>query len=254
MAERPESYRDGQPCWADLATADMAMAKPFYAELLGWTYRAVGDLVTCLLDGKPVAALTQSQPEARDAAPSWRVVLACTDVAALTAQAERKGGAVIFPPSATGMPTGRAATLRDPTGAVFGAWQGPPHAGFGVTGVPGSVAWSTLTTTDGPAVDKFYGELFRYEKEEADAALGYAHWSLQGENACGRMVMGPGYPAGVPSHWMPYFGVANAEAAAKAAVTAGGKVQAGPLVTPLGTVVILLDSIGAPCCVVEVSA
>ena len=38
MTVRTE-YADGEPCWADLQTGDVAAAKDFYGKVLGWTYK-----------------------------------------------------------------------------------------------------------------------------------------------------------------------------------------------------------------------
>lgn len=41
MSERNE-YPAGVPCWVDTLTPDVAAAKAFYGELLGWDYAGPG--------------------------------------------------------------------------------------------------------------------------------------------------------------------------------------------------------------------
>jgi predicted enzyme related to lactoylglutathione lyase len=260
MPERTGYYRDGEPCWAELITADPTAAQNFYAALFGWTYMEtgpeLGNYTVCLLGGKPVAGLTPPPPGEPGAGSAWRIHLASSDVDALAALAGQKGGRVVTPPADRMMSSGRQVVLADPTGAVFGAWQASTHIGAGLVGAAGSVVWNSLTSSDGPVADEFYRDLFGYTQVQTGdgAAVDHAEWSLDGAKVCGRLAMGPGYPPGVPSHWMPYFGVADAGAAATATVAGGGKVEAGPFeAPPLGTVLILKDLTDAVCCVVQVS-
>lgn len=54
-----------------------------------------------------------------------------------------------------------------------------------------------------------------------------------------------GGPEGTPSHWLVYFGVADADAAVGAAEARGGQVLAPPFDTPYGRMGALGDPAGA---------
>ena len=48
-----------------------------------------------------------------------------------------------------------------------------------------------------------------------------------------------------PSHWMPYFGVLDADATTGKVADAGGRVNQGPWDTPFGRMAVLSDPQGA---------
>ncbi len=63
-----------------------------------------------------------------------------------------------------------------------------------------------------------------------------------------------GAPDGVASHWLVYFAVANADAAATAAQALGGTSLAEPFDTPFGRMAPLQDPFGATFWTVQLPA
>jgi predicted enzyme related to lactoylglutathione lyase len=63
-----------------------------------------------------------------------------------------------------------------------------------------------------------------------------------------------GAPDEVPSHWLAYFAVADADAAVAAATKLGGKSLAEPFDSPFGRMGPLQDPFGAPFWVVQLPA
>ena len=58
----------------------------------------------------------------------------------------------------------------------------------------------------------------------------------------GVMTMGPGFPEHVPTHWLPYFVVADAAASAAECERLGGGIIMPPFDTPMGPMAVLRDT------------
>ena len=78
-----------------------------------------------------------------------------------------------------------------------------------------------------------------------DTPAGYQVISLDGRAIAGAMTMGEEFPAEVPTNWLPYFVVSNAQAASDSAIELGGGVQVPPFDTPMGPMAVLADPTGA---------
>ena len=112
----------GAFCWNELATTDLAAAKKFYTELLGWkfeTSQAAGmDYQEIVAGGQHIGGLYQMTAEFGNAPSHWMSYVAVDDVDARAKQAEELGGKVCVPP--TDIPNvGRFCVINDPTGATI---------------------------------------------------------------------------------------------------------------------------------------
>jgi predicted enzyme related to lactoylglutathione lyase len=112
----------GALAWNELTVRDVDIARPWYAELFGWTGRphrfGDGTYTEWHLDGRDVAGLIEITdswpPEVPD---HWMTYFAVADCDATVARAGELGAAVLVPPG--DIPLGRFSVLRDPQGAVF---------------------------------------------------------------------------------------------------------------------------------------
>ncbi|MEU9368104.1 VOC family protein [Streptomyces avermitilis] len=111
-----------------------------------------------------------------------------------------------------------------------------------VTGAPN---WLDVGTPDIDGATSFYGGLFGWEFQSAGPdAGGYGFFQLSGKTAAGGMQTTP--EQGPPS-WTVYFQSPDAEATAKAAEQAGGRVLLPPMdVMGQGHMAILADQAGVP--------
>jgi predicted enzyme related to lactoylglutathione lyase len=108
-------------------TRDVPAAKRFYSEVVGWTANDVdmgeGVTYTLLKSGDTDRAGLMGTPPGVEAPPHWLTYIGTGDVDATTTRAKELGGSVFKEP--TDIPNmGRFAVLADPTGAVFGVFQG----------------------------------------------------------------------------------------------------------------------------------
>jgi predicted enzyme related to lactoylglutathione lyase len=108
--------------WCELMTTDVAAAKRFYGELLGWSMAdmPVGDMTYTVLKvgGREVGGIMAMPPNAAKASPSWGAYVTVDDVDATAQKAQALGAKTIVPP--TDIPdVGRFYIFQDPQGAVL---------------------------------------------------------------------------------------------------------------------------------------
>ena len=257
MAERSD-YTDGEPCWADVVTPDLDAATRFYAAVFGWDFQnsgpEFGNYTMGLKNGRPVAGITPPPPgDGPQTPPAWSLYFASGDVASAARRIEDGGAKVMMGPLE--IPgSGHMLVAFDPTGAAFGVWQPGGHRGAAYWGEPGALAWAELNTRDGGAADAFYREVFGYEQEQVGdgTQFDYTVWKLGDRAVCGRLRMTDEW-ADIPPHWMVYFGVDDADAAAQRITDAGGRVRNGPFDSPYGRIVVFSDPAGATASVIDES-
>ncbi|MFG2129421.1 VOC family protein [Streptomyces sp. NPDC048751] len=111
--------------------------------------------------------------------------------------------------------------------------------------VTGGPCWTELGTTDLEAAGRFYAELFgwRLERDPRQEAGGYTIAHL-GDAAVAALT--PLYQESQPVAWNVSFAVADADAAVRLVVEAGGKALVGPMdVFDVGRFAVALDPGGA---------
>ncbi len=246
-------FAEGEPCWVDALLPDVEAGKRFYGPLFGWTF---GDHLPehhgytfALRDGVPAGALA-AKPDGR--MPTvWNLYLATVDAAACAGKIRDAGGEVFMGPQRVG-DLGTMLMAADPTGAVFGVWQGGGHPGFGTGGGPGAFCWAELLTRAPETTDPFYREVFGVRGEQIGESGGdfdYEVWSAAGDPEhrplAGRMRMGSDVPRELPPHFGVVFAVGDCDAAADAARAGGGRVASDPRDTPYGRLAELVDDQGA---------
>ncbi|GAA1900154.1 VOC family protein [Streptantibioticus ferralitis] len=253
------AFAEGAPCWVDAMLPDVAAGKRFYGELLGWTFEeggAEGDSYSLALhDGSHVAALI---PKFDGRMPTtWTVYFASEDAARTAEKIREAGGQIVMGPGQVG-DFGTMAIAADPSGAVFGVWQGGRHQGFDKRDEVGAFGWTELYTREKDAVDPFYRQVFGYETEQIGDAGGdfdYEVWTLKRDSEiqyiAGRLQMGPDFPAGLPAHFRVYFVVDNCDNAVATVRKLGGRVNTEPQDSPHGRWASVIDDQGAHFTVID---
>ncbi|MGQ0482465.1 MAG: VOC family protein [Pseudonocardia sp.] len=246
MPTREEKWPAGTPCWVDLAAPDVAAGTAFYGPVLGWTFQDTGepfDHYHLALSGDRVAAAIGKIQ--RDGQPSaWTVYLASDDVDDTAKLISDNGGSVLVEP--VDIPeVGRTCVAQDPTGAAFGVWQADPVIGIGVYNQPGSLCWEDAGLADAALGKRFYAEVFGYRYTPVEGApAGYETFGVDGGDPLGGIGGVDHLPAGTPSHWLPYFSVADVDAAAAAAQAGGGSAVMAGEDTPFGRIAVVRDPFG----------
>lgn len=106
----------------ELLTTDLASAKEFYGELLGWTFTETRNIygnpyLVIHKEGTVVGGMMLKDGIVPDDVPSlWDTYVSVDDVEASAKTVEKLGGEVVLPP--TDIPNvGRFCVIKDPQGA-----------------------------------------------------------------------------------------------------------------------------------------
>ena len=228
------THAPGTTCWAELGTTDSAAARVFYQALFGWNANEISmDWATYTLlqqNGRDVGGLYDLQDEqrAQGVPPHWMLYTAVEDVDATVEKARANGGSVVAEPM--DIPNvGRIAVLSDPEGATFAVMQPGDHPGFGAKDEPGALCWTELSARDVEGATAFYGALFGWVARTDEMPDGpYTTLSHGGADVGGILQITDEW-GDVPSAWMPYFGVADLDAALEVVRERGGSVMMGPM-------------------------
>lgn len=239
----------GAPCWIDLYSSDTAKATAFYGQLFGWTAEQpreeFGGYFTFTKDGKHVGGCMRNDGEA-GYPDGWGIHLMTDDVEATAKAVPENGGTVEFEPMTVGE-NGRSTMLKDPGGAMLGAWQPGTQKGFEVTGEPGTPAWFELHTRDYDKSVSFYRDVFGWDAHTMSDTDEFRYTTLgEGENQLAGIMDDTVVSGGDdPAHWAVYFKVDDADAALEKIVELGGTVIRPAEDTPYGRLARAADPTGA---------
>jgi predicted enzyme related to lactoylglutathione lyase len=224
----------GRFAWYELITTDIAAAKTFYADVLGWGAQdaSTPDLGYTLFTAAsvPVSGLMELPEEARKmgATPRWIGYVAVDGVDAVAERIKRLGGAVYVPPTDSNI--GRVSVVADPQTATLALLEGlkPELQQSAEPGKPGRVGWHELLAADREKAVAFYGEIFGWRKAAAETGPidTYQSFSAAGQITGGIITKRPTEP--IP-YWLYYFNTGDIEAAADRVKNGGGQIFEGPL-------------------------
>jgi uncharacterized protein len=225
--------------WYELMTTDVAAAKAFYGNILGWEApdASTPELPYSLFTagGVPTCGVMELPEEGRrmGAGPRWMGYIGVDDVEVTANRIERLGGAVFVRPTDTNI--GRISVMADPQAAIFALVSGlklgrqqPLEAGK-----PGRVGWHELLAADSDRAFKFYSEIFGWQKPHSEISQEEIYHSF---SACGLTIGGmlTRHPTDPPPFWLLYFNVEDIEAAEQRVKAAGGEVFPNPVEMPGG--------------------
>ncbi len=260
-------HHPGKPVFAELVTPSLAQVEPFYASLLGWSFRSVpggrSHYAEAYLNGNPVAGLVeQALPAGARRRSAWLSFFATTDVDAAERVALQEGARLLVRPHDLAA-RGREAILADPQGAVFAMLASSSGDPPDLLSAPGDWIWRSLITTDPEAAGAFYQKVFGYQLSSLPQASsgptspgptspGLAspgpHLLLASETYARASVNPmPAGRAGAHPDWIAYVRVDNAAAAAAKVAALGGRVLVEPRIDRQGGMIaIIADPLGAP--------
>jgi uncharacterized protein len=238
---------DGVPCWAELDIGDEAdpdAVAAFYAAVLGWSAgpEVVADHQHRLVRHSDVAVAAFGSPGVA-APPVWTLYLAVDDVDAAAEQIEELGGQVLHGP-ADDLSGGRFLVGSDAGAAVVGFWESDDDV---PAPSPGRLCWAEAASAEPGTTRTFYRELLGWEFVDGADHPGHLHGLVGGRPVAGLGLAGDALP-----HWLPFFGVADVDAAVRAAYGSGGTVVIAVTPGPRGRHATLADPTGAHVGVIEV--
>ncbi len=170
------------------------------------------------------------------------------------AAATNAGASAMMPPTDFGA-VGRAAAVKDPTGAMVCLWKGAQGDPADVDKTPvGGWFWNELWTTDVKAAVAFYESVFGYSHDTMDMGSQGSYYLFKDANGSmrgGAMQQDPA--TSQPSYWLPYIHVADCDAASAQAMQLGAiKTVVPPSDIPnIGRFTVLIDPLGAPIALIK---
>ena len=234
----------GRFVWYELLTTDVAAATAFYARLMrwgAWDASTPGRPYILFGDGKSaISALTPLPDEARrmGVQPVWVGYVGVDDVDAATERVVQLGGAVQVPPTDVA-DISRFSVFTDPQGARLALfkWRNPDQQPPAAPDAAGRVGWHELLAADWEKAWAFYGELFGWQKGDADIteAATYQPFSAAGQMTGAMFTKPPAIPA---PFWLYYFNTDDIDTAAQRVTAGGGEILEGPFETAGGSWVI----------------
>jgi uncharacterized protein len=238
----------GKFVWADLVTDDVPTARKFYARLLGWTFREVGNYTIAANDERPVCGLFQrprpaDRPQAR---PRWFGYISVTSVERAQRAVTKAGGRVLAAPRK--LPErGEQAVFADPEGAMFGVIKSSSGDPQDFLAEPGDWIWIQLLSRDARKASEFYRAVGGYEVVENPASSRLSDYVLTSKGYARATVRRiPSTDQQVQPDWLLFVRVKNAGESVAQAKQLGGRVLIEPKTDLLGgRVAVIADPTGA---------
>jgi predicted enzyme related to lactoylglutathione lyase len=244
----------GKFVWADLVTDDVAAARKFYAQLLGWTFRDLAGYAIATNDERPLAGMFQRpRPAGReDARPRWLGYVSVPNVERAQSAVTRAGGRVLAAPGKFPQ-RGEQAVFADPEGAPFGVVKSSGGDPEDFLAEPGDWIWMQLMSRDGRKAAEFYRSVAGYEVVENSQTNRLSDFVLTSKGYARATVrtLPPGQHQVRPT-WLPFVRVKNVRETVARAGELGGKVLIEPRPRFLeGRVAVIADPTGAALGVLE---
>lgn len=224
-------FFNGQPCWVDIMVKDaeaQTTMTTFLSDLFGLRWEIGGPETSFYGMGflGDDAVLAIGQNENGMGVPV--VYLHADDIEASAAAVTAAGGQVFMGPMVV-MEAGTMALATDPTGVVFGIWQGNLMKGFGIDNVPGAFNWFDMPTNCADEAAAFYTQVF---------GLGYNDMGAGGILTRGDDWIASISTAGddMPSFWNPIFTSADLDATEARARELGCEVLVSRMQVPGGEI------------------
>jgi uncharacterized protein len=238
----------GRFIWRELLTPTPADTQTFYADLFGWTPKEIDMgmdqpylmLHHATLDEDVAGAMA---PQMDGVPPNWLDYLTVDDVDAALAKVGALGGQAMTP--AMDIPNvGRFAVVKDPTGAAFALFTSTTPGATDSERTPpvGTFCWSQLMTTDLAAAVPFYEALTGWTAAEMPGGMVVFN---QGDIPRASAMTLPA-EAQMPSNWLSYVAVDDADASTARATELGATCHHEPQTIPgMGRFSVLSDPAGA---------
>jgi predicted enzyme related to lactoylglutathione lyase len=241
MGETDVANSQGRFAWYELSTTDVPRAKAFYLNVMGWGAQDTsvpGRAYTLFTAGNAsVSGMMELTDEARKLGgkPSWLGYVAVDDVDDIADRIRCLGGIVHVPPTDVAN-ISRYSILTDPQTARLGliTWRKPGQEQPAEMDAQGHVSWHELLAADWEKALAFYGELFGWQKANANIGeMGTYQLFSGGGQTIGGMLTKPPTIAG--PFWLYYFNIDDIDAAAQRVKAGGGQILDGPLEVPGGS-------------------
>jgi uncharacterized protein len=239
----PQPHLPGKFVWHALFTADVASARKFYGELLGWQFESPDGAehysIICS-GGMPIGAMVEVKPEAGVRVDQWISFLSVEDV---DRAAERFAASGRLYRGPLDLPEfGRVAVVADPQGAplaIMRSTSGDPPDG--VEPRIGEWIWRDYVSTAPDSAFRFYADLVGWEAHPIGRESGHGsrirsaearreYWLIgRDELSLWRAGAFRSPWTGVKPNWLTYVRVDDVVASAEKAKALGASIVLEPM-------------------------
>jgi predicted enzyme related to lactoylglutathione lyase len=228
-------YHQGKFVWYDLLTSDVAIARDFYGELFGWSFKEQGRYTVVLNKAQPIGGMVEVQPkDGKDHAARWLALLSVPDVDQAAAMVLKAGGTVHEGPVDM-KNRGRGALVSDPQGAHLVLLHSSSGDPVDTEPPMGAWLWVELWSKDPKAAVAFYEELGGYSSVAGEED----YWFLWKDEWRGGVRFVPDEDLEV--RWIPTVRVPDTVTIAEHAEKLGGQVLVQPQDDSIGGSVALIE-------------
>lgn len=245
-------HHRGKFVWFDLVTTDVAGARRFYGELLGWTFEQTGtdqDAYTlATVAGAPVAGIARRPVAAKQQQASrWVSFISVADVTAGARQVTASGGRLLIPEQVVAG-RGTMVVLADPDGAPFGLIDSVSGDPPDVMAEVGEWIWAVYQSPDAGSAAAFYQDIGGYEVIDDDRFPGTPHFLLAADGYTrASLAEIPPERLELRPAWLYFVRVSDIKASLAQVVRLGGKVLVETRPEALnGRIAVITDPGGAP--------
>jgi len=244
-------HEPGTFCWIELAAHDVNAARKFYTDVFGWGVNEIpmgenGFYYIFQKNGKDAGAFYEMFPDMKQQGvpPNWMSYVCVTSADRIAEQAKSLGATLASDPFDV-FDMGRMCVIKDPQGAHFAVWEPKSNQGVAVRDEDDTLCWCELHAVDVEKAKAFYTALGWGMKDSPE----YTEFQVNGRSIAGMM---KSQVPNAPSFWLPYFAVANCDAAVDKIKAGGGQVFMGPMDYPsVGRFAIVADPQGATFAVIK---
>jgi uncharacterized protein len=218
----------GRFVWRELITPALDASRTFYAGLFGWNAESMQmgpEMAYTLYKQGDTQVAGMMEPMMAGTPPFWLDYITVDDVDASREKVVALGGTALTDPmDIPGI--GRFAVVQDPAGATFALFRSVTPGASGDDAPPaGTFCWSQLMSTNLDRAVPFYAAVFGWEPTQVGEMTVF--------NRNGRAVSSAMQAQmGMPSHWLAYVAVPDADAATAKAGELGAKVLLAPTTRP----------------------
>ena len=217
-----EVYHQGKFVWYDLLTTDVASAKKFYGDLLGWSFKDQGRYTVVLNNGQAIGGIVKIQAkDNKEHAARWLASLSIPDVDQAATFVKESGG-IIHEGPVDMKNRGRGVLVSDPQGAQVLLLHSSSGDPADVDPPMGAWLWVELWSKDIDASVAFYEELGDYSTVAGEK--GYRFLWQEKWRAGIRLVP----DENLEVRWTPTVRVADTVLISKQAEKLGGQVLVQP--------------------------
>lgn len=164
-----KAYKNGTFCYCELSTVEYENSKEFYKNIFDWEVKENNEFlkytVFCKNENILLGMYDSDDEQLEiDFSGTWTPFISVVDIEKTIEKAVKNGGECLQE-SFEADNYGKAAIIKDPTGALISLWQANEYIGSKLQREENTMSWCELHTTDIKTASEFYKKVFLWKAE-----------------------------------------------------------------------------------------